>query len=62
MEAQAMAIDARIRELGNRHRNLDETIQQEMTHPSADSLRVRELKQQKLRLKEQIRTLEARLH
>ena len=57
-----MAIDARIRELGNRHRNLDETIQQEMTHPSADSLRVRELKQQKLRLKEQIRTLEARLH
>lgn len=57
-----MAIDARIRELGNRHRSLDETIQQEMTHPSADSLRVRELKQQKLRLKEEIRTLEARLH
>ncbi|MEH6663311.1 MAG: DUF465 domain-containing protein [Brevundimonas sp.] len=57
-----MAIDARIRELGNRHRNLDETIQQEMTRPGADSLRVRELKQQKLRLKEEIRTLEARLH
>ena len=57
-----MAIDARIRELGNRHRNLDETIQQEMNHPSADSLRVRELKQQKLRLKEEIRTLEARLN
>ena len=57
-----MAIDARIRELGNRHRNLDETIQQEMNHPSADSLRVRELQQQKLRLKEEIRTLEARLN
>lgn len=55
-----MTIEARIRELGNRHRNLDQTIQKEMTHPAADSLRVRELKQQKLRLKEQITSLEAR--
>jgi hypothetical protein len=62
MEAQAMTIEARIRELGNRHRSLDETIQREMNHPSADSLRVRELKQQKLRLKEEITTLEARTH
>jgi hypothetical protein len=60
MEAQAMTIEARIRELGNRHRNLDETIRRELTHPAADSLRVRELKQQKLRLKEQITSLEAR--
>ncbi len=57
-----MAIDARIRELGNRHRQLDETIQQELTRPRSDSLRVRELKQQKLRLKEEIQTLEGRLH
>ena len=57
-----MTIEARIRELGNRHRNLDETIRQEMTHPAADPLRVRELKQQKLRLKEQITSLEARAH
>jgi hypothetical protein len=62
MEAQAMTIEARIRELGNRHRSLDETIQREMTHPAADSLRVRELKQQKLRLKEEITSLEARTH
>ncbi|KQW79898.1 YdcH family protein [Brevundimonas sp. Root1279] len=55
-----MTIEARIRELGNRHRSLDETIQREMTRPSADSLRVRELKQQKLRLKEEITSLEAR--
>ena len=55
-----MTNEARIRELGNRHRNLDQTIQKEMTHPAADSLRVRELKQQKLRLKEQITSLEAR--
>jgi len=62
MEAQAMTIEARIRELGNRHRMLDQTIQQEMTRPSADPLRVRELKQQKLRLKEEITSLEARIH
>lgn len=57
-----MTIEARIRELGNRHRSLDETIQQEMTRPSTDSLRVRALKQQKLRLKEEITSLEARTH
>lgn len=57
-----MTIEARIRELGNRHRVLDQTIQREMAHPSADSLRVRELKQQKLRLKEEITSLEARTH
>jgi hypothetical protein len=62
MEAQAMTIEARIRELGNLHRNLDETIRREMIHPATDSLRVRELKQQKLRLKEQITSLEARAH
>jgi hypothetical protein len=62
MEAQAMTIEARIRELGNRHRSLDETIRQEISHPATDSLRVRELKQQKLRLKEQITSLEQRTY
>jgi hypothetical protein len=60
MEAQAMTIEARIRELGNRHRSLDETIQRETRSPATDSLHVRELKQQKLRLKEEITSLEAR--
>lgn len=62
MEAQAMSIEARIRELGNRHASLDETLRQEMSRPATDSLRVRELKQQKLRLKEEINSLEARTH
>jgi len=57
-----MTIEARIRELGNRHRNLDETIQRELTHPATDSLHLRELKQQKLRLKEQITSLSSRLN
>nr|WP_295236436.1 DUF465 domain-containing protein [uncultured Brevundimonas sp.] len=55
-----MTIEARIRELGNRHRTLDETIQKELTRPSTDSLQVRALKQKKLRLKEEITSLEAR--
>jgi hypothetical protein len=62
MEAQAMTIEDRIRELGNRHRNLDEIIRREMIHPATDSLHVRELKQRKLRLKEEITSLEARTH
>ncbi|WP_122465953.1 YdcH family protein [Brevundimonas lutea] len=56
-----MAVDARIRELGNRHRTLDEQIQREVTRPTADSLHVRELKQRKLRIKEEISALEARV-
>ena len=55
-----MTIEARIRELGNRHRILDQTIQKELTRPSMDTLQVRELKQKKLRLKEEISSLEAR--
>ena len=57
-----MTIEARIRELGNRHRTLDEVIQKEMTRPSVDTPQVRELKQKKLRLKEEITSLEARTH
>ena len=60
MEAQAMTIEARIRELGNRHRQLDETIQREVWRPAVDELQVRELKRKKLRLKEEIISLEAR--
>lgn len=55
-----MTIEARIRELGNRHRSLDEAIQREFGRPSTDSLQLRELKQRKLRLKEEITSLEAR--
>jgi len=55
-----MTIEARIRELGNRHRSLDATIQRELHHPSADPLQLRELKQRKLRLKEEITSLETR--
>ena len=57
-----MTIEARIRELGNRHRMLDQTIQRELNHPSVDTLQVKELKQKKLRLKDEITLLEQRAH
>lgn len=52
-----MAIDGRIRELGSRKENLERAIELEMRSPSADPLHVRDLKRQKLRLKEQLESL-----
>lgn len=49
-----MAIDARIRELGNRHTKLDQALAAELRRPAVDSLRVAELKRQKLKLKEEM--------
>jgi hypothetical protein len=57
-----MAIEARIRELDARHRGLEELIEDEMSHLSSDDLRVRELKRQKLRLKEEMEALRAQAH
>ena len=57
-----MAIEARIRELDARHRNLENQIEDEMSHLSSDDLRVRELKRQKLRLKEEVEALRAKAH
>ena len=57
-----MAIESRIRELGSRHENLDRTIQEETSRPVSDTARLKELKRQKLRLKEEIEGLRARLH
>lgn len=57
-----MALEARIRELGSRHQSLEQAIQDEMRRPSFDDLRLRELKRQKLRLKEEIETLSGHLH
>lgn len=57
-----MALDARIRELGSRHQSLDEAIQDEMRRPYSDDLKLREMKRQKLRLKEEIETLRGKIH
>lgn len=57
-----MAIEAHIRELSQRHQVLERAIEDEMSRPAADALRVTELKRQKLRLKEEMEALKKRVH
>ena len=57
-----MAVEARIRELGFRHQNLDRMIEEETNRPAADATKLRELKRQKLKLKEEIEALGAQAH
>lgn len=57
-----MALDARIRELGNRHQTLERLISDELSRPSYDDIRLKELKRQKLRLKEEIESLRMQVH
>ncbi len=52
-----MALDARIRELTNRHRSLEEQLASELKRPAADEARVAELKKHKLRIKDEILSL-----
>ena len=54
-----MAIEARIRELGVRHQSLELAIQDELSRPSADDVKLKDLKRQKLRLKEELESLRA---
>ncbi len=57
-----MAIEARIRELGVRHRNLDHQIEDEGRSLASDDFRMKELKRQKLRIKEELEALSRRLN
>lgn len=52
-----MSLQGRIEELSNRHRQLDETIAAEHKRPSTDTVTIKELKRQKLRIKEELREL-----
>ncbi|MEM9670567.1 MAG: YdcH family protein [Pseudomonadota bacterium] len=53
-----MSIEGRIRELSNKHRELDQQIQDVQKHASSDPLELQELKRRKLRLKEEISSLQ----
>jgi hypothetical protein len=57
-----MAVEARLRELGARHQSLEKAIQDEMRRPAADEDRLKELKRQKLKLKDELEALKAALH
>lgn len=56
-----MAVESRIRELDHRHRDLDLLIEAEARHPSVDPVKLREMKRQKLKIKEEIERLRSRL-
>jgi hypothetical protein len=60
--ARIMAVEARIRELGFRHESLENAIQEEMRRPAYDDMKLKELKRQKLKLKEEMESLRQRLH
>jgi hypothetical protein len=52
-----MAITAHLAELAEKHRALDERIDQAMSSPGSDDMEIRKLKQEKLKLKDEMERL-----
>lgn len=57
-----MAISAHLAELAEKHRALDKRIDRVSTSPGIDDSEVRRLKQEKLRLKDQIERIRTTQH
>jgi len=57
-----MTPDARLEELSEKHRALDQKIEEEMARLTADDLKIAEWKRQKLRLKDEIERLKHESH
>ena len=55
-----MAIESHLAELERKHQALEQEITEALTHPSADDLKVAELKRRKLHVKDEIARLRAR--
>lgn len=56
-----MSLDARIRELAARHRDLEAAIATELKRPAVDDVRLTAMKKEKLRLKDEIAILSERV-
>lgn len=52
-----MSLNSHLQELRRKHQTLSDQVEKVQRSPSADALRVAELKKRKLRLKEQITRL-----
>jgi hypothetical protein len=52
-----MSLEARIRELSERHKRLDAAIAAELKHPAGDDMRIHDLKRKKLRIKDELMNL-----
>ncbi|MDO9384868.1 MAG: DUF465 domain-containing protein [Hyphomicrobiaceae bacterium] len=55
-----MALTAHLQELSEKHRQLERRIHEEVCRPGSDDLEIRRLKQEKLKLKDEITRLETR--
>lgn len=55
-----MSLAAHLAELSEKHKSLERRIQQELARPSSSELEIKKMKLEKLRLKEQIDTLQSR--
>jgi hypothetical protein len=53
-----MALSAHLQELSEKHRQLERRIEEETARPGSDDLAIRRLKQEKLKLKDEIFRLE----
>jgi len=56
-----MALDAHLVELSEKHRQLDRKIEEEMARPTADDLKIAELKRHKLPLTDEIQRLKLQM-
>lgn len=52
-----MAVSAHLAELSERHRVLEQKLEEALTHPSIDTLELTQLKREKLKLKDAISKL-----
>ena len=55
-----MSVESHLSELVRRHHAIEQAIMAEEAHPSADELKVHELKRKKLSLKDEIERLRGR--
>lgn len=54
-----MSADGRIERLGLKHRSIEQILEKELARPVTDTVRVGELKKQKLYIKDQIQEIQA---
>lgn len=53
-----MSLESHLAELERRHRALEDEINDALTHPSSDGLKIAELKRRKLQVKDEIARLQ----
>lgn len=52
-----MTVDSHIHQLEQRHKELENRLEQVLSHPSADDMEIAEIKRQKLQIKDKIHQL-----